>query len=209
MINLNYERILAEGEIKVTVKRNISQASDLLQAIRETRKQIQRASKNEEAKLKRGYEAVRKKSHVSEQYQQYLKKKENLTPENCAELFGTRDLVYYFKDKANEVGNRYVIANFKKDMAVMKRALERYSVRDILLMIDFIFDSGQDYLDKKIVQPTILVSTWTNTLLPDAELWLEGKYIPRSQKKKGTKSVREWTGEKSSTDKASIGDWGF
>jgi hypothetical protein len=210
VIHLNSDLIFTERVGSLTViKRNTSNTQDLIKSLRETRHQIQTSSVDSQRVPKRGYSEVRNKEKrvpkSSDLYMAYLKKKAKLTEDNI-DIFKTCDLVYYFKDKSNEAGSKYVIANFKRDMAVFKKAQERYSVRDILLMIEFLFDSEQDYIAKKTAQPTILVSNWANTLLPDAELWLEGKFVPRKQQKH---SNREWTGDTSKEEVIIDGDWGF
>lgn len=188
-------------------KRDANKALKLMEELRETRKQIQKSSVSTIDISTRGFkEGKSKPPKTSDFYIAYKNRIDNLTEDNIDELT-TRDLVYHFRDKAHEAGSRYVISNFKRDMGVMKKVRERYSIREVLLMIEFMFESEQDYIDKIHAQPTILVSNWTNTILPDAELWIEGKYIPRSKKKH---SKREWSGEKSTEDRATIGeDWGI
>ena len=68
--------------------------------------------------------------------------------ENQIDNFGTRDLVYFFREVAEESGYKYVVANMKKDMAIMKRLKEHYTIREICGMIEFLYTSEQDYLEK-------------------------------------------------------------
>lgn len=79
-------------------------------------------------------------------YDAFLRKYADL--ENCIDDLGTRDLVYYFREIAEESGYTYMIANMKKDMAIMKRLRENYSNREICGMIEFMYTSEQDYLSK-------------------------------------------------------------
>lgn len=182
-------------------KRDLSETLSLMKSFREERNQTQSSTPTKSV-TSRGYTKQRRKQ--PSYYDVYKRKMEHLTDANVDKLT-TRDLVYHFREKSVESGNNYVIANFKRDMGVVKKAVTRYSIREVLLMIEFLFDSEQDYLDCRTLQPTILVTNWTNTLISDAEDWLEDRYIPRSKKKH---SKREWV-EPVNSDDTTIGDWGF
>lgn len=125
-------------------------------------------------------------------YETFLRKYQKL--EETIDNLGTRDLVYYFREIAEEKGYKYTISNIKKDMAIMKRLRENYSNREICGMIEFLYESDQDYLDKDRLSPNILASSWVNTVYADMQLWVDDKYIPRSVQAKKKKSVkqREW-----------------
>lgn len=133
-----------------------------------------------------------RKSKDNSPYEAFLKKIADL--ENNIDDLGTRDLVYYFRETAEEQGYKYVISNIKKDMAIMKRLRENYSNREICGMIEFLYESEQDYLDKDRLSPNILASQWVNTVYADMQLWVDDKYVPRSVQAKKKKSVRqrEW-----------------
>ena len=120
----------------------------------------------------------------------------------------TRELLYYFREKAQESGYKYVIANIKKDMAVMKRARENYENRDICAMIEFLYTSDQDYLDKETLSPNLLTSAWVNTIYYDTQKWLDDEYVPKSKKTKHN-SKREWQGKtpRSEESVTKIGEW--
>ena len=122
--------------------------------------------------------------------------------ENSIDKLGTRDLVYYFRELSQESGFKYVISNMKKDMAIMKRLKTHYSNREICGMIEFLFESDQDYLDKSRLSPNILASSWVNTIYADMKLWVEDKYIPRSVQKKSKNNIkhREWDKTEANTD---------
>lgn len=122
--------------------------------------------------------------------------------ENYIDSFGSRDLVYYFREIAQEQGIKYVIANIKKDMAIMKRLKENYSNREICGMIEFLFESEQDYLIKNKLSPNVLVSGWINTIYADMQLWVEDKYTPhhKEQQSKRKKSQHEWSSDVASND---------
>lgn len=137
-------------------------------------------------------------------YSTFLKKYSNL--EETIDSLGTRDLVYYFREIAEECGYKYVISNIKKDMAIMKRLKENYSNREICGMIEFLYESEQDYLEKDRLSPNLLASQWVNTIFADMKLWVEDKYVPRSRMTKKTlnKSKGEWNIEKES-ETSSIG----
>lgn len=132
----------------------------------------------------------------STQYENFYRKYTNL--EESIDSFGVTDLVYYFREIAKENGHRYVITNIVKDKAVFKRVLSNYSVREVCAMIEFIFESDQDYLDKDRTTPNVLYSAWVNTIYADMNLWLEDKYVPKSKKTKQHRG--EWNSDSSSDD---------
>ena len=136
----------------------------------------------------------------SSPYEIFYRKYQSL--EDTIDSFGTRDLVYYFREIANEQGYKYTISNIKKDMAIMKRLRANYSNREICGMIEFLYDSDQDYLEKDRLSPNLLVSQWVNTIYADMQLWVKDKYIPRSVKKKKKKNVkqREWDKDVAQTE---------
>lgn len=135
-----------------------------------------------------------------EPYDVFIRKYNDL--ENSIDKLGTRDLVYYFREISQECGYKYVISNIKKDMAIMKRLKANYSNREICGMIEFLYESDQDYLDKSRLSPNLLASSWVNTIYADMKLWVEDKYIPRSVKDKSKRNVkqREWDKNEANTD---------
>ena len=141
------------------------------------------------------------KSPVTNIYQAFLNKYNNI--EETIDTFGTRDLVYYFREVSMECEHKYVVSNIKKDMAIFKRLQENYSSREICGMIEFLFRSEQDYLDKNRLSPNVLASSWVNTIYADTQLWLDDKYSPNSAKK--SKKQREWS--ESRNEDVEIGGW--
>lgn len=142
-----------------------------------------------------------------DQYGRYLKKLED----GDLEKFSTRDIMFHFRDVANRNGVKYVIGNAKIDMRNFKTALERgYTNEQILAMIEFLFESDQDYLDKTTLHPGILLTGWCNTIFHDSQLWLDDLYVPRSEKNKAKNTKRdvkrEWVDNNPSTD-CTIGEW--
>ena len=123
--------------------------------------------------------------------------------EEFIDNFGTRDFVYYFREVSEECGFRYTVSNIKKDMAIFKRLRENYDPREICGMIEFLFRSEQDYLDKDRLSPNLLASQWVNTIYADTQLWLDDKYVNKSGKTK--KKQREWSDSKNEDVK--IGGW--
>ena len=142
-----------------------------------------------------------RKSPVTNIYQAFLNKYNNI--EETIDTFGTRDLVYYFREVLMECEHKYVVSNIKKDMAIFKRLQENYSSREICGMIEFLFRSEQDYLDKNRLSPNVLASSWVNTIYADTQLWLDDKYSPNSAKK--SKKQREWS--ESRNEDVEIGGW--
>lgn len=171
------------------------------------RKPVKRKSLIEEFRENRGQnteppkisaEPPSRKRRDNTPYDSFLRKYADL--ENSVDSFSSRDLVYYFREIAQEQGYKYVIANIKKDMAIMKRLKEDYEVREICCMIEFLYESEQDYLDKDRLSPNILASCWINTIYADMLLWVDDKYVPRKSKPKYSPK-----GEWSSNEETEIG----
>lgn len=194
--------------------RDRQKSSDLLKAFRESRQQVQRpvdnsvdsvdkSHRNRKSTFTRGYEARPKKS---DPYSSFLDKYHHLS--STIDKFKTQDLMYFFREKAKESGVKYVIANTKRDMAIFKKLQENYTPREICLMIEFIFCSPQNYLDITSTQPTVLASSWCNTIYRDSLLWAEDAYEPVERKvtKKEQIKKREWQREVTD-EKTSIGEW--
>ena len=134
-------------------------------------------------------------------YDSFKYKYEHL--EEFIDKFGTRDFVYYFREVSEECGYKYTVSNIKKDMAIFKRLRDNYDNREICGMIEFLFRSEQDYLNKDRLSPNLLASQWVNTIYADTQLWLDDKYSPNSTKKK--QKQREWS--ESKNDDVKIGGW--
>lgn len=144
-----------------------------------------------------------------DRYQSFLDKYDDL--ERFIDGFNVQDLMYYFREKAREAGYKYHISNMKRDMGIFKKLLETYSTREIALMIEFIFFSEQDYLEKTNTQPTVLASSWVNTIYHDAMLWVDDKYVPGKSKHvpkpRPTLKKREWKNTKPNNERSKIGEW--
>ena len=176
----------------------MTNTDDLLKDFYATANKIERVS---QSKYKPPYKnKVTNKRKTSNFYEKYKYKLDN----NQFDKFGTRDFVYFFRDTANESGVKYVIPNIKRDMKVFKTLREReYTNEEILLMVEFLFKSNQDYLNKRDIQPTILISGWCNKIYQDSQDWLNDKYVPKSKEKF---SKREYVGDTDET-KVQIGEW--
>lgn len=142
-----------------------------------------------------------KRKSNSSPYNTFLDKMDNL--EETIDSFSTRDLVYYFREISERNNYKYVVTNIKKDMAIMKRLQENYTQREICGMIEFLYESEQDYLDKTRISPNLLSSQWVNTIYADTMLWIEDNYVP---KKKQKHKAREWTST-IEEDTSEIGAW--
>ena len=167
---------------------------DLMKEFREERGQSTGVSKDEPKK--------RKKTGTTP-YEAFLHKYSDI--ENTVDTLGTRDLVYYFREIAEENGYKYTISNIKKDMAIMRRLRENYTNTEICGMIEFLYESEQDYLDKNRLSPNLLASQWVNTIYADMQLWAEDKYVSKKKEttSKRQRSQREWSSD--DTDSVKIG----
>lgn len=173
-----------------------SSEEDLVAEIRNSRGQSQSVPKSETPK--------RKKSGGGSYYDNFYRKYVDL--ENTIDTLGTRDLVYFFREVAEEHGQKYVISNIQKDMAIMKRLLINYTTREICGMIEFLYDSEQDYLDKSRLSINLLASQWINTIYADMQLWVDDKYISKSKQNNRKKALkqREWNSDKEDDNKSSV-----
>ena len=170
--------------IRKPIKRPVKE--DLLAEFRADRGQTTTPPKPSEPRSK-------KPGKAPSMYESFLARFSHLDA-TMMENFSTRDLVYYFREIAQQNGGHYVIANIKKEMAIMKRVRESYSAKEICAMIEFLFLSEQDYLDKARLSPGILSSSWCNTIYADMQLWVDDQYKPKSAEKtsKRKKSQHEW-----------------
>ncbi len=152
-----------------------------------------RSSRGQSEEIPKQVEPPTRKRNTSTvtPYEVFLKKYNDL--ENCIERLSNRDLVYYFREIAQEQGYKYVISNMQKDMAIMKRLKTNYEIAEICGMIEFLYESEQDYLKKDRLSPNVLASGWVNTIYADMKLWVDDKYIPQSKSKsQSNKKLNEW-----------------
>ena len=179
---------------------------DLDSLIRQEREQFKAQLNDEQKQITRGFDRVekaRKERKVQSTTNHYAKYVEKLNEERIEELT-SRDILFFFKDTLKDKGIQFY-SNMQQDikyMACIKQAKQTYDNYALLGIIQFIFNSEQDYLDIRKVSPTILNSTWMNTLYADACDFAEGNYVPKSQKVTESKNVkqfkkqREWQGER-------------
>ena len=175
----------------------IKNTKSLLTEFRMSRGQSEEAPKQTPAP------PTRQRRDSSSPYEVFYKKYQRL--EETIDKLRTRDLVYYFREIAQEQGYKYVISNIKKDMAIMKRLRSNYSNREICGMIEFLYESDQDYLEKDRLSPNLLASSWINTIYADMKLWVDDKYESKSSKKK--KKHREWSQPIEEKTTSKIGEW--
>lgn len=161
----------------------------------------ERGQTQEKSNTPIGRGEISKPKRQSDAYSIFLRKFNDI--EKSIDTFKTRDLVYYFREVAEESGYKYTISNIKKDMGIFKRLQDSYTPREICSMVEFLYKSEQDYLDKPRLSPNLLVSNWVNTIYADTCDWVEDKYIPKSKKKHTTK---EWVQPIDSED-TGVGEW--
>lgn len=191
---------------------------DLDELISRDREQFKVNLNDEQKKISRGFDKVdqaRKERKVHSTTNHYLKYAEKLNKREF-DKFSSRDLLFYFKDKAKVNGIKFVstIQNDIRYMNNLKQARKNYEVAELMVMIEFLFDSEQDYLDKCTLHPGIFVTSWVNTIYRDTELWIDGNYVPRS-KKLNSKKVRleefkknrEWQGNTTKNENENIKGW--
>lgn len=104
--------------------------------------------------------------------------------------FDEKDWFQYFVLKASEQGVRYLTRNYAKEYAVIKSIQNELPWADIKNMIDFLFESEQDMIDKRTLGLWALSKGWINSVYQNTTLWIAGEYKPKSAPKRN----REWTG---------------
>ena len=137
-------------------------------------------------------------------YERFLFKYKHF--EDFVDQFSSIDLVFYFREKAKENGYNYIITNLQREAKTMKVLKENFSNIEICGLIEFLYESDQDYLDKSRLSINILKSNWINTIAPDMRDWVEDRYTPKSKQSSKKSSVREWTSSKN-VDDSSVGVW--
>lgn len=150
---------------------------------------------------------------TSKNYSAFLEKYKNL--DKYIESFKPMDLVYYFREKSRDTGNHYTIRNMKRDMGIFKKLLFDYTPVEVCAMIEFLFESPQNYLPTLDLQPTVLASTYCDHIYKDTLDWVEDKYVPTKHNK--TKSYssaskrnveREYNGgSQVKCHKSKLGSW--
>jgi len=105
--------------------------------------------------------------------------------------FDHKDWFQYFLMKCNEQGIKYLVRNYAKDYAVIKSIMNELSPSMIKNMMDFLFDSDQDMIDKRTIGIWALSKGWINSVYQNTLLWIDGDYTP----KRGAKRNREWTSQ--------------
>lgn len=191
---------------------------DLDELIRQEREQFNANLNDEQKKISRGFDKVeqaRKERKVHSTTNHYIKYVEKLNKREF-DKFSSRDLLFYFKDKARVNGVKFVstVQNDIRYMNNLKQARKNYEVTELMVMMEFLFDSEQDYLDKHTLHPGIFVTQWVNTIYRDTELWIDDNYVPRSKKLNAKKvkleefkKNREWQGNIIKNENGSTKGW--
>lgn len=175
------------------MRRDSSKSQDLLESFRKLHKQI---AVPEQKPKKKG----KARSGNATSYEKFMEKYLDL--ENNIGTFKPLDLLFFFREKAGEADIKYIISNQARDCGVFKNLLKKFTSEEICLMIEFLFNSEQTYLDKTRIQPTVLISGWCNTIYQDSLLWLDDKFV---NKPKHNKPSREFN--KNENDTTSLGGW--
>lgn len=114
-----------------------------------------------------------------------------------------RELLYFFREKSEEVGSKYIVSNWSREQGFFKKALANgYTNEDVLQMIEFLFLSEQTYIKKQGMSPSVLISGWCNKIYDDCHLWINDEYT----ESKSSTGKREWKGS-TNNESAKIGGW--
>lgn len=126
--------------------------------------------------------------------------------------FDKGDWLMYFQMKYREAnGIGYQIRGnqmYIKHHSIIKSLMKNYTPNDIRSMIDFLFTSNQDIFDKGQITVFHLSSGFLPTVFQNTQLWIIGKYKPKSQtykdRIKKSQRNREWTKDKSNSTKIEL-----
>lgn len=108
--------------------------------------------------------------------------------------FDEKDWFQYFVLKAEEQGVKYLVRNYAKDYTIIKSILSELTWDELRTMIDFVWESNQDIVEKRTMGIWVLSKGWINSIYQNSILWKEGKYKPKSAPNRN----REWVAEASS-----------
>lgn len=133
-----------------------------------TKIQIDNILNEEEIKMRRGKV---KKVNYYDSYRDKLERRDYVS-------FNSRDLLYFYKDIARYNNIRFISTTttdirYMKNLKEARKYLENV---EIMLIIEFLYSSNQNYLDKETLHPGILLTGWINKLVKDTKLWLKGEY---------------------------------
>lgn len=185
--------------MQVFHKQNVQ---DLQEVFRKARNQIVLVS-NSYNPTKARKEQENKPFNKNSRYLTYQKK---LVQEEF-EKFKSPDIVYFFRDHIREYNPKFVISSWNKECAIAKRLItDRYSPEEVCAMIEFLFNSEQNYLDKATLSLGIICSSWCNTIYKDTQLWLDDKYVPKKTGGGKKKIKREFV-KSADEEIVSIGEW--
>lgn len=132
----------------------------------------------------------KKKEELTATQKNYNKFEAKLNEELFSE-FDHKDWFQYFVYKAREHNVKYLTRNYAKEYAIIKSILNELTWEDLKLMMDFVWDSNQDIVEKPTMGLWILSKGWINSVYQSSLLWAQGKYKPS----KAPKRNREWTGQ--------------
>lgn len=181
------------------MKKDMNRTKNLLADFSRSRDLI-RTPINKDIK-KKGRNLVKSNKKTKQNYVAYKAKLER----GDIESLSSKDILEFFKDTARDNDIKYVDSKPVISMRNFNLAKERgYSVEEILVMIEFLYESEQDYLDKRTLHPGILLTGWCNKIYTDSQMWLKDEYQTDIKKKH---SSREWSEEIPKEDSVEIGEW--
>lgn len=129
--------------------------------------------------------------------------------ENEVPNFTNDDLIQYFMYLYETTNNKNYFVSWAKDRTVMTRLKEVFDTLDVCLMMEFLFNSDQTYLDKRSIGIGVIGSGWANKIHTDSILWSEDNYDDSSRYKNKKSDEREssWNTNDNSTSNVEIGEW--
>jgi hypothetical protein len=133
-----------------------------------------------------------RKDVSKKEYDRFLIKYEECAKDGDAGIFTNRDLVYFFRQIAWNIGlAKHSISNFSRDVRVIDNLIRNgFSKTEICTMIEFLFCDKQKYLDYHGLGIYIFQTGWLNTIYQDSQLWRQGKYKPRIKKGEKTDAAK-------------------
>jgi hypothetical protein len=122
--------------------------------------------------------------------------------------FNNQDLLFYFMYCYEKRIHKSFRPNYQRDLTVFKELLNYYSAEDICLMIEFLFNSPQDYISRFSMKPTIFKTGWCEKIFEDSNLWVDDQYYNLEDKKSGAdKRNHNSSTWDISEETVTIGEW--
>lgn len=119
--------------------------------------------------------------------------------------FDKTDWIFYFQmlyKETNGIGYYINQQGWIKEKSIYNKLMKDYTPRDIKNLIDFIFYSNQDIMDKKQAGSYLFSKGWIQSVYQTSKLWENGMYESKAEQISGKKRQREWDNNQRASNKS-------